>query len=368
MKKNNVFMAILMRVMFIGGFLFFGILMIGINYKENANLDKNYIYAVASVIDIENGISYDDTKSNQYITYTPIYKLDIGGTEYIVKSPNNFERKIEIGQEMRIYYDQDNPYDIVFSKEKAYILYAIGSLFILVVIFFFTIIKKTSKSEKKYEDVDVDKTMKNSKRINFLDVTLIFGILIGLSIIFMSFYGLIKDNIKTKDYEKIQGEVINVDRYIEEESNYKTHILYSATIKYMVNNKEYEIKKHEGSFNNLKIGQNEEIRYDKTNPWYAITKESGVNVSLMIFGVLLTSVLSMFALGINNKLNGPVIKIVIFIIISAFIFFTIGILSVNSWNPLIIMKDIPISIMFFVFLLIGVYSFFYQIFNQKNKK
>lgn len=149
--RNNLIFSII--------FLIFGLILLGFSSID--------VYRSRNIIKARAG-TYATVESINLRTNTTIVKYTIGEQTYL-NELNVIDTSLNVGDEIIIYYDYNNPYDVIIRAQAIYmILYVVlGSIFILIFIIILIItINKMHRDNKlkKYGnkiDANIDKIIIN---------------------------------------------------------------------------------------------------------------------------------------------------------------------------------------------------------------
>ena len=285
-------------------------------FMKNANTTTAKVYTERNTYEVnEDHPNYYRSYAEYYVNGVRYYEpINISKTKFSL-GPFSYT-KTKNGEEIIIYYNPDNPSEIMEKSTNIFGYFFIGfGVLIIIILLGRTILKISenadiisSKStneniQNKVLDFFDDKKLNKIENVqNVINISLntifkIIAIIIGALIILFGILSLNIDSSFSKNYKETIAVVTKINQTEERDINNKRYIKTHVYVKYKIDSKEYnsELDKSSGYTINDKIT----IYYNPDNP-----SEIRTSKEMNYSGIVIIIVgLSIIIVGIITKTN-----------------------------------------------------------------
>lgn len=280
-------------------------------FMKKANTTTAKVYTERNTYEV------NEDHPNYYRSYAEYYVNGVRYYEPINTSKTKFSlgpfsyTKTRNGEEIVIYYNPDNPSEIMEKSTNIFGYFFIGFGVLIIIILLGRIIHKilvnadiiSSKStneniqNKVLEFWDDNKLNKIENVQNVINISLntvfkIIAIIIGILIILFGILSLNQDFSFSKNYKEITAVVTKINQTEERDSNNKRFMKTHVYVKYIIDNKIYnnELDKSSGYNMNDRIA----IYYNPDNPNEIRTSKemnySGIVIIIVGFSIIIVGI------------------------------------------------------------------------------
>ena len=289
---------------------------------------KNANTTTAKVYTERNTNEANENRPNYYRSYDEYYVDGVRYYEPINTSKTKFSlgpftfTKTRNGEEIVIYYNPNNPREIMEKSTNTFGYFFIGFGVLIIIVLIVRLIHKilvnsdiiSSKDSdeniqnKVLEALD-DKTLNNIENVqNVINISLntvfkIISIIIGVLIILFGIFSLKIDSSFSENYAETTAIVTKINQTEERDVNNKRYMRTHVYVKYKIDNKEYngELDKTPGYEINDKIT----IYYNTDNPNEIRTSKemnySGVVIIIVGLSIIIVGLIKKQSVKRNRR-------------------------------------------------------------------
>lgn len=281
-------------------------------FMKSANITTAKVYTERNTYEV------NEDHPNYYRSYAEYYVNGVRYYEPINTSKTKFSlgpfsyTKTRNGEEIVIYYNPDNPSEIMEKSTNIFGYFFIGFGVLIIIVLIGRLIHKILVNDDVFSSKSSDENIQNKvleffddKKLNKIEnvqnvinislnnVFKIIAIIIGILIILFGILSLNIDFSFSKNYKETTAIVVKISQTEESDSNNKRYMKTHVYVKYKIDSKEYNGEVDKSS--SYKINDKITVYYNPDNPYEIRTSKemnfSGIVIIIVGFSIIMVGII-----------------------------------------------------------------------------